>query len=306
MGTKIELWVGGVPTPRAERALSGGKAFLTGFDQTLSRFKADSELTALNRDARETVPVSRLMTQFLEAALWAAEASHGIVDPTLLDAMHRVGYEESREGKTSVPLAEALAEAPPFTLAKPDPAAAWRQLQLDKAERTLTRPAGLMIDSGGSGKGLAADMLASIWKVILGDRGSFVIDCGGDIRVSAKGPAIDVKVADPFSDRVALVIPVQGKGSATSGIGNRIWRNQDGAVSHHLIDPRTGEAAWTGIVAVTAVADSTLIAETIAKTALLSGPEAARFMLKKQGGVIVHASGDIEQISVTSEIERAA
>lgn len=305
MGSQIELWVGGVGTLRAQQTLKGGQAFLQGFDQTLSRFRADSELTALNKDPRETVPVSRLMSHFLDAALWAAEASNGMVDPTLIDAMNRVGYGGSREGKTGESLASALAVAPASRPAAPDPAAAWRRIQLDKRERTVTRPAGLMIDSGGSGKGLAADLLATIWKVSLGDRANFVIDCGGDIRVS-DGPTVDVKVADPFGGAAPISVPVRGGAIATSGIGNRIWKRGDEYV-HHLIDPSSGESAWTGLVAVTALAPTTLIAETISKTALLSGPDAARAMLAQDGGVVVHTSCELEPVGLASgKVKEAA
>jgi thiamine biosynthesis lipoprotein len=44
---------------------------------------------------------------------------------------------------------------------------------------------------------------------------------------------------------------------------------------HHLIDPRTGLPAATGLEEVSVVASSGFEAEVVAKTALLLGPEAA-------------------------------
>ena len=55
---------------------------------------------------------------------------------------------------------------------------------------------------------------------------------------------------------------------ATSGINVRVWRRADGRYAHHLIDPRTGEPAWTGLVGVTALAPTGVEAETLAKAAL--------------------------------------
>ena len=59
---------------------------------------------------------------------------------------------------------------------------------------------------------------------------------------------------------------------ATSGLNVRLWRRADGTPAHHLLDPATGDPAWTGVVGATALAPTALEAETLAKAALLSGP----------------------------------
>src|SRR6185295_1071740 len=53
-------------------------------EAALSRFDPDSELSRLNRDPRPAVPASPLLRRAVAAALWAAEASDGLVDATLL------------------------------------------------------------------------------------------------------------------------------------------------------------------------------------------------------------------------------
>ena len=85
-------------------------------------------------------------------------------------------------------------------------------------------------------------------------------------------------------------------GVATSGIAARIWRRADGSYAHHLLDPATGRPAWTGRVAATAVAESALEAEVLAKTALLSGPLVARRVLRPRGGVLQHDDGRVEVV----------
>jgi thiamine biosynthesis lipoprotein len=71
----------------------------------------------------------------------------------------------------------------------------------------------------------------------------------------------------------------------------------DGTYAHHLLDPATGEPAWTGLVAATAVAASTLDAEILAKAAVLSGPAAALRLLARRGGVLQHDDGRIEVVA---------
>src|SRR5204863_8528211 len=79
---------------------------------------------------------------------------------------------------------------------------------------------------------------------------------------------------------------------ATSGIGRRSWRSSAGC-AHHLLDPSTGQPAYTGIVQVTALAPTAVEAEIRAKTALLSGPDCANGWLP-HGGVVVLDDGSVQ------------
>ena len=91
---------------------------------------------------------------------------------------------------------------------------------------------------------------------------------------------------------------------ATSGLDVRVWRTPDGGYAHHLIDPATGEPAWTGLLSATALAASALEAETLAKAALLSGPAGARRILRATGGVVVHDDGGVELVGPIHERRR--
>jgi thiamine biosynthesis lipoprotein len=90
---------------------------------------------------------------------------------------------------------------------------------------------------------------------------------------------------------------VRHGGVATSGISSRLWQRPDGTYAHHLIDPSTGAPAWTGLLAVTAVAATALDAEVLAKTAMLAGPGRARTLLARRGGVLQHEDGRVEIVA---------
>ena len=77
---------------------------------------------------------------------------------------------------------------------------------------------------------------------------------------------------------------------ATSGLGTRIWRTGSG-FAHHLLDPATGRPAWTGVIQATAVGSTGVEAETLAKTALLFGPERGLRVLEPEGGALVLDDG---------------
>jgi FAD:protein FMN transferase len=298
MGSDVRLLIGRPLQPRALPPLEAAdreKAYVLDFARKLSRFRPDSELSALNLDPRQRVPASPLLRAAVIAGLWAAERSGGLVVPTLVQALQRNGYADSLEGTSPADLKDALAVAPPRRPARPDRGQAWRRVLVDHQSGLIIRPPGVMIDTGGIGKGLCADAVA----YRLAGYTRFVVDCGGDIAVGGIGSQLEpyeIAVEHPITGESVGTLRLSRGGVATSGLNVRIWRNADGSFGHHLLDPSTGTPAWTGLVGATAVGGSALEAETLSKLALLLGPEGARAVLAEQGGVIVHDDGDVELI----------
>ncbi|MGZ6645490.1 MAG: FAD:protein FMN transferase, partial [Solirubrobacteraceae bacterium] len=244
--------------------LDDARDWLAAFDARLSRFREDSELCALNRDRRCAVPASALLRTAVSAGLWAAQRTGGLVDPTVLPALRSAGYAASLAGVAPAGLAAALAAAPPRRAARPHAAARWRRVRVDEGHGTVRRPAGIELDTGGTGKGLAADAVAHRLRA----RERFAVDCGGDLRVGGDGAQrapYEVEVAHPFGGEPVHRLWLGPGAIATSGIDSRLWQRSDGTFGHHLIDPLTGAPAWTGVVTVTALAPTALEAETLAK-----------------------------------------
>ena len=264
-------------------------------ERRLSRFDSGSDLSRLNSDPRAAVPAGPILRAALAAALRAASLSGGLVDPTLLGALQRAGYRESRVDVAPASLSIALRTAPARRPARPHPAARWRGVRVDNAAGMIHRPPGLALDLGGSIKGWAADLVG----MRLARDGRFAVDCGGDLRVSARrGAPWEVRVRHPLTGAIARTLRIRSGGVATSGIDERLWQREQGGFAHHLIDPATGTSAWTGLVGVTALAPTALEAEALAKAALLSGPVAGRQLLRaRHGGVLVHDDGVVDPVS---------
>jgi len=304
MGSDVRLLIGGrllTSCPTQLEAADRERAFVWNFSDRLSRFRPDSDLSALNHDPRPCVPAPPLLRAAVAAGLWAAERSGGLVDPTLVGALERSGYDHSLDGVAPAALTEALAHAPLRRPAQPDPAALWQQVAVDDEAGTITRPPGLMIDTGGTGKGLCADAVA----LRLGRYKRFVVDCGGDIAiggVEAQLRPYEVSIEHPLTAATIGSIKVGRGGIATSGLNVRIWRRDDGSYAHHLLDPSTGSPVWSGLIGATALGASALEAETLSKMALLLGPTGARAVLAEHGGLIVHDSGDVERIGCVTEL----
>jgi thiamine biosynthesis lipoprotein len=294
MGGEARLWT-------ADGDLSPACELLAEVEARLTRFDAGSDLAALNADPREAVRVHPLVGAFVVAAAAAGHRTGGLVDATLGHRIVEAGYREHWAGP-SAPLADALTDAPARHAASPSADAAWRRLRVS-ADRTLVhRPPGVALDSGGIGKGLAADLIAG---TLPGRR--FVADVGGDLVVDAgSGPPLEVHVEHPLGGAPAHRLRLRRGAVATSGIHRRLWRTAAGAPAHHLLDPATGRPAWTGLLAATAIGRTAVEAEALAKAALLSGPRAGWRVLSALGGVLVADDGTVTVVPALAAVTAAA
>lgn len=264
--------------------------FLRLLHKKLTRFDPGSELCALNDDPSDRCSVSPTVAVAVDAALWAARRSGGLVDPTLVDQLEAAGYASSRADETPAAIEEAMTTAPDRHAARHRTESLWREVLVDAVGGVVIRPAGVRIDTGGTGKGLAADLASDR----LSGYASFVVDAGGDLRLGGKRPLPrEVRIDHPLRGELAHSFQLDRGAVATSGIRTRLWRTSSG-FAHHLLDPSTGEPAWTGVIQATALGATALEAETLAKMAFLSGPEEAASVLSERGGLIVRDDGAVE------------
>jgi thiamine biosynthesis lipoprotein len=214
----------------------------------LTRFSQDSELSHLNRAAGEWISITDEMGAVLLAALRAHEMSDGLVNAAVLPSMLAAGYTRPLEEGPGVVTLDGF--RPPAPLPE----------VLELRDRSARVQMGCGIDLGGIAKGWMADRLTEV----LGP--NVVVNLGGDLRARGGGPRGD---GWPVGFGGATML-LRDQGAATSSVRRRRW----GAM-HHLIDPRTGAPANSGLEEVSVVAANGFEAEVIAKTALLLGPDLA-------------------------------
>jgi thiamine biosynthesis lipoprotein len=282
-----------------EKAAVTAEARLLAAHRQLSRFLPDSELSRLNRDSRARVPADPLLLRLASAARDAGELTEGLVDATLLSEIKAAGYRDSMQGR---PRAGRAAEPAVVAPAGPSPARSWAEIAVDWEAGAVERPPGVEIDSGGIAKGLLADEVAAT----LAGFPAYAVDCCGDARIGGTArQRRPIRVEDPFGGDPVSSLEVSDGGVATSGITRRSWKGPESAPAHHLLDPATGEPAFTGLVQVTALAPSAFLADIHAKWALLSGLELAPSRLP-YGGVLVLADGSVETVPSYTPIGTAA
>ncbi len=231
------------------------------WEDSLSRFRPDSELNRVNGANGIPVKVTRTFWQVLTLSLREANESGGVVTPEVLDSLEAIGYDRTFE---LVPSQGAAIREFEVSTSRLD------MILLDPSTRTVTLPAGLRLDFGGFGKGWAAHQAMRR----LSKYGPSLVDAGGDIAIS--GPLSDgslwpVGVEAPFERGVAKhLLALSQVGLATSGQDHRRWM-AGGAWQHHIIDPRTGRSAATDILSATILAPNVIEAEMASKTVFIQG-----------------------------------
>ena len=267
MGTEVAVLA---PAGRAAEAAGRARRLFEDWERRLSRFRPDSELSRLNANPGRPVPVGQLLYRVLATALAAARATGGVYDPTMAHQLERLGYDRSFERVPAAALARPAA----------GPGGGWRQLRLDPAARLVTLPPGVGVDLGGIAKGMAVD--AAVEDLVAAGLGPVMVNAGGDLRVGGRPPGGGDWWIVIDGPRGRLRVPLAAGALATSGTARRRW-SQGGEPRHHLLDPRTGEPAWTGLWSVTAVAGSCAEAEVAAKVAFVLGHDAGTELLGRLG-----------------------
>lgn len=276
IGTRVTLLV---TTPgRLAAARSLLESDLDGLDRACSRFRADSELAALDAAAGRWVTLSPLLTEAIGVALDAARDSDGDIDPTVGEAMSALGYDRD--------FALVAPNGPAITLsARPVPG--WRQINFDRASRSLRMPPGTRLDLGATAKAWAADRAAT--RIAQRLRCGVLVSLGGDIATAGPVPRggwrVRVQDVTGHPDDVptgpAQTIALRGGALATSSTTARRWE-RGGAVLHHILNPRDGLPAPTVWRTVSVAAPDCVTANVAATGAIIRG-RAALAHFQQQG-----------------------
>lgn len=233
-----------------------------------SRFLPTSDVSRLNLACGRPVPVDPSTITLVDTMIDAWWTTDHRFDPSILPALVATGYRSSVDDAHRVTLLPSGAiHVGGFDDADPT----LDDIDVDPVANTVRLPAGLAIDAGGIGKGLAAD-LAVAHALESGALGAMV-GIGGDISMGGEPPegGWTVHVEHPQRELGLIgTVAVSAGGVATSSTRSRRWLHEGGE-RHHVIDPWTGTTSTTDLAAVTIVARSGWLAEAHATAALLAG-----------------------------------
>lgn len=291
MGCQMSMWLEMDDYQMAEHLLREAEEVFHQAENVLSRFDSTSELSRLNNQTSRWTRVSDLLWSVITQALFMAEETTGLFDPTQLKALEEAGYDRS--------FAQMVAEV---VRSENGPSlnrlGQWQTVELDAAAQAIWLPPNVRLDLGGIAKGYTAKRAADF----LNSYGPCLVDASGDLTAGSAPlgwpgwpVAVDIpfqKESDPTEGLFSLWL-VDGT-MATSGIDYRRWR-RNGRLAHHVIDPRTGQPAQTDLLTVTVLAKSAVRAEAWATAALVSGSATALQQLTATGlaGALVDQQNDV-------------
>lgn len=267
MDTVMNLTVYG---EKAASALENAEKELHTLDgEVLSRTAEGSELSALNAANGEAVSYAAddSLPELIETALTISEATDGAFDPTLAPVLDAWGFtKETRRVPSSDELAALLARTGRDKIA----------LKKTADGYLVTLSGGAQLDLGGIAKGYAADLL----RAQLEKEGvtSATLDLGGDVFVMGKkrdGSDWRIAVKDPGDTESYLgIVSASDAFIVTSGVYERYFE-ENGVRYHHILDPKTGSPAESGLVSVTVLCENGAWADALSTACFVLGPDGA-------------------------------
>ena len=253
-------------------------------EHLLSVTEEQSELARLNRG--ETVTLSEDTRTLLREALSLCAATDGALDVSIYPVLRAWGF---TTGDYAVPS--------PGTLAALLQSVDYRRV-LPAEDGTLTLPEGMEIDLGSVAKGYTAEILADFLR----QQGvaSALLNLGGNVQTVGRKPDGSfwrIAIRDPFTGGYLGIIQAEDQAVVTSG-GYERYFEQDGKTYWHILDPKTGAPAESGLVSVTVVSDSGLLCDGLSTALFVLGPDRAAAFWRERAD---HGLGDFEAVFVEAD-----
>lgn len=246
----------------ADLVLSESQSEIRRLEDMLSVTAPDSEIARLNQGNPEAL--SSEARSLLRSAMEIAAKTDGAYDPTVYPLVKLWGFYDD---DCSVPTADALQEALVHT--------GYSSVSLEAGSVTL--PGDMGVDLGGIAKGYTA-------KQVLGAMAaegveSAIISLGGNVGTLGLKPdgsewTVAIENPDKSGDYLATLSLGAGYYAITSGAYERYFE-QDGKRYHHILDPKTGYPAESGLESVTIVSQDGTLADALSTALFVKGVDKA-------------------------------
>lgn len=240
-------------------------SILVAFNQSLSTYIPDSEISRFNRDSKLESP-SRLFQDVMKASKSVYEVTHGSFDPTI------------------GPLIKAWGFGPGKKVAEPDSAIIDSLLltvgfeKLNFSSATMDKEDDIYLDFSAIAKGQAVDEVGK-WLESRGIQ-DYMVEIGGEIRcrgINAQGSLWRIGIQDPRISEVhekLAIASLENVSVATSG-NYRNYYERDGKIRAHIVDPMTGYTAEHNLLSASVFHPDCMISDAYATAFMVMGLEEA-------------------------------
>jgi FAD:protein FMN transferase len=271
----MATWVGVQLPAESQSEAAAVFAVFDQVEQELNEWKPGTPLAAVNAGAGTAVSVPPALLDAVERGLEIGRATDGAFDITWAALW---GLWDFRAEKPAVPDAAEIDRRRALVDLK--------KVVVDRDRSTLKLPeAGMKIGLGGIAKGWALDRAAAQLK----ERGveDFLLSAGGQVYAGGdkEGQPWRVGIRDPrgAAEDFFAVVSVRDGSVSTSGDYERCFV-VDGALYHHLLDPRTGRPA-RGLRSATVVATEATVADALSTALMVLGVERGLQIVEAMAGV---------------------
>ena len=260
----------------AKEAIQAGMSEVIRIEALISSWQKRSQTHQINSNAGiKAVVVDKELFELIERSLKISQMSNGYFDISFasIDKIWQFNGQEQ-----SMPSDSLLT----YSVAKIN----YKDILLNRDDFSVfLKNEGMKIGFGAIGKGYAADKAKAVMLAYGIENG--VVNAGGDLLAwgaKANGKAWSVGIADPNNpNRVLSNIEVSNQAIVTSGDYER-FVIVNGERYGHIINPKTGMPV-KGILSVTVLAPSAEIADALATTVFVLGPEDGLKLINHLEGV---------------------
>jgi thiamine biosynthesis lipoprotein len=284
MGTVMTHKAFGLQAEESLRAVCKEVARIEGL---LSRFVPASEISRVNRSAGiKKEGVSGETYQVLSQAVEFSRDFPGCFDVTIQPLVTLWSRAK-----------ESLAEPDASSIKQVLPLVNYRDLMLDPGERTAgLAKVGQAVDPGGIGKGFAGDRILEIYQGY-GIASAYSNLGGNVVTLGARpdGSPWQIGIQHPRQAGSLIgAVSVVNQSVVTSGDYQRAFTDSQGNRHHHILDPRAGYPARSGLISVSIVAGSSGVADPLSTIVFVAGME--------KGWQFLRGMPDTEAILVDSDL----
>ena len=252
-------------------------SLIADYESMLSRTREGSDIWNINHSSGAPVQVSDETSSLLQTALHYCELSDGAFDITIAPVTDL--WDFHGEGSGNVPDQEQLAEALSHVN--------YKNIKITGNTVTLSDPQAA-IDLGAIAKGYIGDRV----KEFLLSKGitSGMINLGGNVLVigdKPDGSLWKIGIRKPFSENgseLSAVVSAADQSVVTSGTYERYFIKNN-ILYHHILNPKTGYPAQTGLSSVSILSDSSTEGDALSTACFLLGPEKGMNLIEKTDGV---------------------
>ena len=246
----------------SEQAVDAAVKEVQRLDELLSTGNPDSEVSAINTKGSGTLSddIKTILTEAMEIY----RETDGLFDVTIYPLMQLWGFPTQ---EYHVPTESELQKA----LAKVDAS----QIVIEGDQVTLGT--GQQMDLGGIAKGYTSARIMEIYREYGITSG--MVSLGGNVQTLGTRPDgkdwnIGIQNPDGQQGSLLAALPVENKAVITSG-GYERYFEEDGNTYIHILNPKTGYPADSGLVSVSIISENGMLADALSTSLYLMGEEKA-------------------------------